>query len=109
MTKNNRVGATPYPFEPSGGITIAVTSTTGSAALAGTGEQALVTNLGTVPLFVEFGTSAVTATTASLCVLPQSQVLVTLPETSAGVRATHAAVISTSLATTSQISTGWGV
>lgn len=84
MTEKLRLGATPFPFKPSGGASLACTGSTGSVALAGTGEQVLVTNAGSAAVYIEMGASAVTATTAGLPVLPGTQVLLTIPESSAG-------------------------
>jgi hypothetical protein len=108
-TRSDRQGSTPYPFEPSGGATLAVTTTSGSVALAGSGDQAVVTNPGTVAVYAEFGTSTVVATVASLCVLAGASVLVTIPETSAGVKATYLAAITATGTATIQASTGWGL
>lgn len=105
----NRVTATPYPFEPSGGASLACSTSTGSVALTGSGEQALVSNPGTAAVYVEFGASGVVATVASMAVLPNTQVLVTIPETSTNVKATHMAAITASGTPTIQVHTGWGV
>lgn len=105
------VGNTPFAFTPLGGATLAVTSTTGSVALAGDGNQALVTNHGTKVAFVEFGATGVTATTASMAVLPGTQVLVTIPYSSGQTKSTHMAALtaSSSETTTLQVSTGNGI
>ena len=109
MSEKIRLGATPYPFKPSGGVSLACTSTTGSTALSGTGDQVLVTNTGLVPVHVAFGAAAITATTASQAILPMSQVLLTLPEVSSGVPATYVAGITASGSATIQVSTGLGL
>ncbi len=102
--RGNRVQDTPYAFEPAGGASLACTASTDRVALAGNGEQALIANPGSVAVYVEFGSSTVVATTASLCVLPGTQILLTIPENS-----THIAGITSSGASTIQISTGWGL
>lgn len=109
MTEKLRLGATPFPFKPSGGASLACTGSTGSVALAGTGEQVLVTNAGSAAVYIEMGASAVTATTAGLPVLPGTQVLLTIPESSAGTRATHLAGITDGNSVTIKAYTGWGL
>lgn len=105
-----RLDNTPVPFEVAGGASLAVTSTTGSVALAGGGEDAIVTNPGQFPVYIAFGTSGVAATVASQCILPGTQVAFRIPEPSQ-VRATHLAAITSSAAQTAtiQVSTGKGV
>lgn len=105
------IGNTPFAFQPLGGASLACTSTTGSVALSGDGNQAVVTNYGTKVAFVEFGASGVEATTSSLAVLPGTQVVLTIPYSAGTVKSTHMAGITASASdtTTLQVSTGNGV
>jgi hypothetical protein len=114
MTLGNRSEmSTPYAFEPTGGIRVNCTTTSTSGAyMEGEGEQALVTNWGSVTAFVQFGETGVTATTASQAILPNSQALFTIPEVmgaSDNRRYTHIAGITDTGATSLQISRGRGV
>ena len=101
----------PFPFEPTGGVALTASTTSGSTAvtLSGTGNQAIITNQGSVYAFVAFGASTITATSSRLAVPPESQVLITIPEVSDGVRATHVAAITSSSTALLQIETGFGV
>jgi hypothetical protein len=98
----------PFPFEPRGGVSLSCSTSSASAAL-GDGNQALITNQGSVYAFVVFGASNVNATTNRLAIPPESQVLVTIPETAENTRATHVAGITSSSTATLQIETGFGV
>lgn len=99
-------GAPPYAFEYAGGASLAVTTTTGRVALAGGGKQMLVTNPGSVQVYVEPGSSTVSATVASQCILPGTQVLMSIANIDT---VTHVAAITATGAATIQISTGYGV
>lgn len=104
---------TPRAFQPAvaGGASLSYSGTTASVALAGGGDQALVTNYGTVAAFVNFGDNTVTATTSDLCILPGTSVLLTIPSTTeAGpTKSTYIAAISGGTAGTIQVHTGWGI
>jgi hypothetical protein len=102
--RTHRIDCTPYPFEPSGGASRACTTATANVILGGTGEQVAVTNYGSVPAFIAFGAdNTVVATISDFCVLPNSQVYLTLPDGSA-----YVAGITASGTTTIQVETGWG-
>jgi hypothetical protein len=104
--------ATPYPFEPTGGVTIAATATTGTTALSGHGDQVVVTNTGTVWVHVAFGDSTITATAARCTIPPETQVVLTLPFVAGSnetQRASHVAVITASGTATVQVERGLGV
>lgn len=112
-TFGSQLNNTPRAFQPavSGGASRSYSSSSARVALAGTGDQALVTNYGTVAAFVNFGDSSVTATTSDLCVLPGTSVLVTIPPTAEGgsTKSTYIAAISVATAGTIQVQTGWGI
>jgi hypothetical protein len=104
------------PFYFMGGINIAPTTSSATAALVGSGRSILVTNYGSVAIFVEQGASTVTATTASQCVLPGDAVLLsrlmiddaTQPAGASKRLATHIAHITAADTGSGQISTGNG-
>ena len=111
MPINNRIGynVTPYAFRPMGSISLAVTGTSANAALVGGGARAVITNVGSVVAYINFGTGAVTATTASHAILEGTQVVFSVPEDTAGELLTHIAAISDGNATTIKVSTGDGI
>jgi hypothetical protein len=75
------------PFRAAGTVSVSAGTTSSSVALAGGGETVLVTNAANAVAFVAFGASnQVTATSASLPVLPNSRVLL-----AANTYLTHAA------------------
>lgn len=94
------------PFSPgaASGVTRAVTTSSASVALNGTGDVVCVSNLGTNKAFIELGASTVTAAvTTGFCVLPSTQVLLSKGS------ATHLAAISAATeSATLYISTGYG-
>jgi hypothetical protein len=67
-------------FAPTAGVTLSVSTTSANAALpiTGTPAAALVTNLGQTIVFVALGAAGVVATTASLPVLPGTQIALTI-------------------------------
>lgn len=97
------------PFTPTGAtVNIAATGSTGSVALgtpSGQGGMAVrVHNAGAATVFIAFGTSAVTAATASGIPIPAGAV-----ETfSAGPSVTHAAAITASGTATVYFTPGQG-
>lgn len=75
------------PFDGGTGVLLAVTTTTGSGLIPGTQGvdraklRILVTNDGALSASIRMGQSGVVATTASLKILPGTQVLLTPPNT----------------------------
>jgi hypothetical protein len=64
-------------FAPAGGVSVGCTGSTVSYAIPA-GTTALVSNLGSTPVFVMLGaTAAVLATSASPCVMPGQQLALT--------------------------------
>jgi hypothetical protein len=105
--------ATPYAFEPTGGTSLTASTTTGRVALPVVpGDQAIISNTGTVWVYVCFGDVTVEATTSRLAIPPSSQVIVTVPfqagsnETN---RATYIAAITASSTAFVQVERGLGV
>jgi hypothetical protein len=93
------------PFAiPAAAVTLAVTTTTGSVALAGTGSALRVCNVGGAECFLAAGSSTVTATTASMSVPAGAIETFTIPIT-----ATHVAAITASGTTTLRLARGEGV
>ncbi len=94
-------------FQNNGGtVNLAVTTSTGSVALTGVGSGGTVRllNTGTTIMFVNFGTSAVTATTAAGMPLQPG-----IPEAFAvGSSITHVAAITASGSGTLYATTGLG-
>jgi hypothetical protein len=112
---------TPYAFEPvaDGGRTLACSVASARVTLAATPQarQAVITNLGSVPAFVRFGDSSVTATASTdYTILPQTSVLLTIstqlgttpPSINNRVPYGYIAGITATSTTTLQISTGSG-
>src|SRR4051812_47872294 len=61
------------PFDIQGGISLACSSVSARAALAGSGEFVVITNPDDVAVYVEFGDATVVATVASRCLLPGTE------------------------------------
>jgi hypothetical protein len=101
-------GPSVAPFAPNSAatVTVAVTTTSGSTrvALVGGGPHLLIQSAGTVTAFCEFGTSTVTAATATG--LPvQSGVVFTITKPGG---ATHVACITASSTATIYVTSGDG-
>jgi hypothetical protein len=90
---------TPYSFEPTGTIRLALTTTsTAATALTGTGRQVVISNISeTEWAYVKFGdaTTAVATTSDGVAIPPGADRSFTLPflDTSESNPATHAAGI----------------
>jgi hypothetical protein len=65
------------PFTPGATVSVAATTSTGNVALTGNGEQLEVQNTGAVTVFVNLGTSAVTAAVTDYPVLAGQSKLIT--------------------------------
>lgn len=92
------------PFSiPAAAVSLAVTSTTGNVALAGSGNQLLVKNVGATECFLTVGSSTVEATTANMSVPPGEIAVYTIP-----ISATHVAAITASSTTTLRLARGEG-
>jgi hypothetical protein len=100
-----------FPFEPTGGIRLAVTDTTGRVALVGAGDQVVVTNKdATEWAHVIFGDSTITATLDDFPIPPGEQLILTIPSISSAAKATHVAAIADAGGTVAmQFETGWGL
>lgn len=102
---------TPYAFEPLGGVSLSVNTSSSSAALPTEGEQILITNTGTVTAHVALGVGSATATTSRLAILPQTSVIITRPQSNiedSTTLANYIAAITASGSTTLQVETGAG-
>jgi hypothetical protein len=101
------------PFEPTGGVALAATDTSGRVALVGDGDQVFVSNLdATQWAHIKFGGATVVATVANQAIRPADQVLLTIPSTSdsGSPRATYVAAITATGETVAlQFETGWGI
>ncbi len=102
---------TPYAFEPSQGglgVLINVTGTSQRIALPGKGNM-LVVDIGSFPVHLAFGDSAVVATTDYLRLRAACTLVVAVPTDVNGVAPTHLAVISGGTNTDIQITRGFGI
>ena len=90
-------------FTPAANATIAVTTSTGNVAIAGTGATLRLANVTSVECFVAVGNSAVAATTGSFSVPGNTQVFISIPN-----EATYVAAITAATTTTLRISRGDG-
>jgi hypothetical protein len=104
------------PFEPLSGVGISVSSTPTTTALpdARFGSTMVVTNYGNAPAFVEFGSSSagLTATTSSMCILPNAAYTLSRPGAALpedNTRAAWVSVITSTGTTNLQIETGFGL
>jgi hypothetical protein len=91
------------PFTPAANASISVTTTTGNAAIAGTGATLRLANVTAQECFVAVGGSTVAATTGGFSVPGNSQVFISIPN-----EATHVAAITGSSTATLRISRGDG-
>lgn len=101
-----------YPFEsPTGGLGVPLmeaNTTSGStraALVGGEGSALCLTNDGTVTIYVAWGGSSVTASTACFPVLPGTQTLVSLPKDGS---ATHVACITRESTAYLSVQRGYG-
>lgn len=78
-------------FTPGPTVTLSATATSSSSALSGTGSQVVFQNAGPNTVFVTFGSSTVTATTANFPVLNGQSLQLTRPADSTHVAAICAA------------------
>jgi hypothetical protein len=72
-----------YPFESANGcLGVAISATTSSsrAALVGSGNVLVLTNVGDVTVYVALGDSSITATTSYYPILPGTKETMTLPD-----------------------------
>lgn len=88
-------------------VNLAVTTSTGSVALTGVGNggNVRVYNAGSATIFINFGTSTVTATTAAGIPIPSGAIEIY----SVGASITHVAAITASSTATAYFTTGQGV
>lgn len=97
-----------YPFEPSNGglgVSLACSTSVAQGVLVGDGPVAVLTNPGSVCVFVAFGTSGVTATTQCFPVLPGTQTAVSIPQDGT---VTHVSSITAGGSTTLSVHLGFG-
>ncbi len=104
------------PFEPLSGVNLAASSTSAVVALPATqfGGTMVVTNYGSAPAFVEFGSTSASlvATTASMCILPNAAYTLSRPGVASPedpARAAWVAFITATGTTSLQIETGFGL
>jgi hypothetical protein len=109
----------PYPFEPipDGGRTISATTASSRVELS-SGNQIVISNIGSETGYVRFGDSTVIATTDDYVIFPNTSVLLTVsmnrqtasgPQNGNYIPYTHCAGITASSTTSLKISTGWGL
>ena len=102
----NQVGG---QFQSTGGVSLSVSGASARVALSGDGVNARVANPNSFAVYVAFGDSSVTATTASTCILPgTAEVLNRLTTAQPASNYTYIAGITGGSSGTIQISTGNG-
>src|SRR5690349_14661270 len=95
----------PFKPTPAGSVTVSVTNVSAATALgAASRTQVLVDNAGPQPVFVEFGTSGVTAVVATSMRIPVGAIMTfTIDQT-----VTHIATITASSTSTLYVTVGQG-
>ncbi len=93
------------PFGPGASASLTVTGTTGNVALPLGGLSVRIVNNGLQLVYIKFGTSAVTATTSDMAMLPNTVETFTISRSSAH---THVAAIAATTGSTLNITAGMG-
>lgn len=114
LTKIAQAVSTSYPFNAyNGGDGVTMTATTASSSVALVGAStsapfAFVCNQGTGWIFIKFGDSTVTASTASMAVPPGACSLVTITIVGSNAFPTHMAAVTATGSANVQVTMGYG-